>query len=138
VSSLTYGMTRRPSSEGHIDYIKLLLNKLVRGQWIGSATAIGQDYRALEVRGVVQLRAGKDGYGYDMKLLKKEVGEIALDVVQQGDASQRSLPSFGGLAVTRFEGPERNRSIRRKSQQVESKKATLDIIMALRTGGIAK
>lgn len=137
VSSLTYGMTRRDSGEGRINAVKLLLGKLVRGEWIGSATAIGQDYRALEMRRVVEVRSpGRDGYGYDMHLLKREVGEVALDVVQHGDASLRSLPNFGGVAVTKFVGPEANRFERRKAQAPQSKRATRDIVMALRTGGI--
>jgi hypothetical protein len=138
VSSLTYGMTRRPSSEGRVDYVRALLAKLIRGEWVGSATAIGQDYRALEFRGVVEIRAGFRGYGFDMRLRKREIGEMALAVIASGDVSEASLPNFGGIAVKSFTGPETNRSNRRQRQRIESKKATANIIIALRTGGISR
>jgi hypothetical protein len=136
VSSLTYGMQRRPTSQGRIQMVVALLKKLIRGDWVGSATAIGQDYRALEIRRVVEIRSGTQGYGHDMRLLKIEVGDMALGVIQSGDVSERSLPNFGGVAVTRFTGPEQNRQERRKKQRLDSKRATGDIVKALRTGGI--
>jgi hypothetical protein len=136
VSSLTYGMERRPSSQGRIRIVVALLKSLIAGNWVGSATAIGQDYRALEIRRVLEIRSGSDGYGHDMRLLKIEVGEMALGVIESGDVSERSLPNFGGVAVTRFTGPEQNRQERRKKQRIDSKRATGDIITALRTGGM--
>ena len=138
VSSLTYGMQRRPSNEGRIQMIVALLKSLIAGNWVGSATAIGQDYRALEIRRVVEIRSGRHGYGHDMRLLKTEVGEMALGVIQSGDVSETSLPNFGGVAVTRFTGPEQNRQERRKKQRVDSKRATGDIVKALRTGGMLR
>ena len=53
VTCLTYGMTRRSAGTGRITMVKLLLRKLINGQPVGPATAIGQDYRVLEVRRVV-------------------------------------------------------------------------------------
>lgn len=73
-----------------------------------------------------------------MRLLKTEVGEMALGVIQSGDVSETSLPNFGGVAVTRFTGPEQNRQERRKKQRVDSKRATGDIVKALRTGGMLR
>jgi hypothetical protein len=133
VSSVKYGMTRSSSSRGKITYPGALIRKLIRGEEIGPVTAIGQDYKVLEMKGVVKIRP--DRWGYSMKLLKKEVGEIALEVITGGDASDLSLLKFPGASVTSYSGPEMNREIRRKRQTVHSKKETRDIVMALRTGG---
>ena len=133
VSSVKYGMTRSSSSRGQIAYPGALIRKLIRGEEIGPVTAIGQDYKVLEMKGVVKIRP--DRWGYSMKLLKKEVGEIALAVITGGDASDLSLLKFPGASVTSYSGPEVNREIRRKRQTVNSKKETRDIVMALRTGG---
>jgi len=54
VAALTYGMTHSPSARGQIWGIDLLLGKLIRGGSVGPATAIGNDYRALELERVVQ------------------------------------------------------------------------------------
>jgi hypothetical protein len=65
-----------------------LLGKLIGGGEIGPATAIGQDYRVLEVNRVVKLRPDATYPNrFFMKLLKKEVGELALHVLTQGNAS---------------------------------------------------
>jgi hypothetical protein len=136
VSSLTYGMTRSSSNRGRITMIEALMRKLIRGEWVGSADAIGEDYRALELRNVVKVRPG-DTYGFDMKLLKKDVGEMALAVIQSGDTSDRSLPRIPGAAVAEYVGPEQNRGSIRKKQNLPSKRGTRDMIMALRTGKIS-
>jgi hypothetical protein len=114
-----------------------LMQALVDGRWIGPVTAIGQDYKVLEMKGVVKVRPGKTGWGYEMKLLKKEVGEIALKVISGGDASDLSVLKFPAASVSTYAGPEVNREARRKVQKVSNKKETRDIIMALRTGGMS-
>lgn len=133
VSSLTYGMTRSSSTRGQIVYPAALIKKLIRGEEIGPVAAIGQDYKVLELKGVVKIRP--DRWGYSMKLLKKEVGEIALQVITGGDASDLSVLKFPGASVSSYTGPEVNRDIGRKKQTVSSKRETLDMLMALRTGG---
>lgn len=136
VSSLTYGMTRSSSSRGRITMIEKLMRALIAGRWVGPVEAIGQDYRALELRGVVEVRPNPPR-GYDMKLLKKDVGQIALEVIKAGDASGVAL-NLPGAAVTGYVGPEPNRESRRRKQQVSSKLATRDIVMALRTGSVLR
>ncbi len=133
VSSLTYGMTRSSSSRGQITYPEALIKKLIRGEEIGPVSAIGQDYKVLELKGVVKIRP--DRWGYSMRLLKKEVGEIALQVFTGGDASDLSVLRFPGASVSSYTGPEVNRDIGRKKQSVRSKRETLDMLMALRTRG---
>lgn len=67
-----------------------------------------------------------------MKLLKKEVGQIALEVIKAGDASEAIL-NLPGATVMGYVGPEANREGGRRKQQVASKRATRDIVVALRT-----
>ena len=55
-------------------------------------------------------------------------------VIKAGDASDAVL-NLPGATVTGYVGPEANREGGRRKQTVASKKATRDIVMALRTGG---
>ena len=139
VSSLTYGMTKSQYERGQITMIAELLQALINGRWIGPATAIGQDYKVLELKGVVQVqqRTGRNGRsGPMMKLLKKEVGELALKAIQDGDVSEQSLQSLPTATVTHFSGPEINREKVRRRQVATSPKATRDLLTALRTGQV--
>src|SRR5439155_19919482 len=102
------------------------------GQWVGPATAIGQDYRALEVRRVVELQHSHDEQFY-MRLLKREIGELAYEVISLGEAAESALV-LPGAAVSKYTRPEETRSIMRKTQNHESRRATADILTALRTG----
>jgi hypothetical protein len=135
VSSLTYGMTRSSYVRGQITMIEKLMKKLINGYSVGPVQAIGQDYRALELKRVVEVTPDPAGRGFHMRLLKKEVGEIALRVIKDGDASELSLLSLPGATVTGYVAPEANRERVRRKQQVNSKKTTRDIVMTLRTGG---
>jgi hypothetical protein len=132
VSSLTYGMTRSHHARGRITMIEKLMKKLINGGWVGPVDAIGKDYRALELKNVVQVMPNPQG-GYFMKLLKKDIGVVALEVIKAGDASETVL-SLPGAIVTGYVGPETNREKGRKKQTVANKSAAKDIVMALRTG----
>lgn len=143
VSSLTYGMTKSSSSRGQITMIERLLNALIRGEEIGPVNAIGQDYRILELKHVVEIKQGsKRNYngnlrtGWMMKLLKIDVGVLALQAIKQGDISEQSLEFLPGAAVSKYRGPERNRTVIRKKLNERTPKDTNDMIMALRTGKI--
>jgi hypothetical protein len=134
VAALTYGMTRSPAGRGHIYMIEALLRKLIRGHSVGPATAIGEDYRVLERRGVIQVT--RAGWGYTMRLLKRDIGEIALSVLTTGDAAtatvfDQALPG----QMTDYHGPEQNRVSLRKRQSEQSRKLTLDVLSVLRTRG---
>jgi hypothetical protein len=131
VAALTYGMTRRSRGTGRIQSIDLLLGKLIAGGTIGPATAIGQDYSVLEQKRVVQLIP--DGFLYQMKLLKKEVGEIALQVLKRGDANAIVLDVPPGAPMSGYEGPEETRWEFRRHQGKPSRKATFGVIEALRS-----
>ena len=136
VAALSYGMTLRSHSTGRIGSISALLSKLISGREIGPATAIGEDYRILEMKGVIQTRPGPS-FGYLMKLKKKDIGQMALSVLTTGEAASSNAldrPFEGNMSG--YVGPEQTRSeFRRKRQTPESKKMTRDVLAALRTGG---
>jgi hypothetical protein len=136
VSSLTYGMTRSQYSRGQIRMIEALMNTLISGAPIGPVSAIGEDYKILEMKNVVQVYDGSKGgrSGKMMRLLKREVGVLALEVIRSADISEHSLSALPGAAITRFSGPEVNRENRRRRQLAANPKASHDILMALRTG----
>ena len=142
VSSLTYGMTRSHQYRGQISMIEDLLKALIRGQWIGPVTAIGEDYKILEMKHVVEVKwdskvgwSGNKRTGYMMRMLKTEVAELALQVIKKGDASEHSLISFPEASVNKYTGPEANRERIRRKQLRQNAKSTNDMIMVLRTGG---
>ncbi|WP_273860678.1 hypothetical protein [Photobacterium sp. GSS17] len=137
VASLTYGMTKSSYERGQISMIDRLLRALIDGREIGPVSAIGQDYRILELKGVVSIRTGSKGgrSGPMMRLLKKEIGELALQVILKGDVSEQSLPSLPGAAITKYIAPEVNREVIRRQQIQRSPFETNDMISSLRTGG---
>lgn len=137
VSSVTYGMTKSSYARGQIQMVDALLSALVRGERVGPVQAIAEDYKVLELKGVVVVSTGtkKGRTGPMLKLLKKEVGELALQAIRQGDVSEHSLTSLPTAAVTRFNGPEHNRERIRRTQTRASPRATNDMLSVLRTGG---
>jgi hypothetical protein len=136
LSSITYGMTKSSYARGKIELVEILLRELVRGEPVGPVNAIAEDYTVLEFKGVVEVKNGskKGRYGPMLRLLKKEVGELALQAISQGDVSEHSLTSFPTAAVTTFSGPEHNREVIRKKQTKINPKATHDMLSILRTG----
>ncbi|KZY57001.1 hypothetical protein A3736_15840, partial [Erythrobacter sp. HI0063] len=81
IASLTYGQTRSNSVRGRITMPEALIRTLVRGDELaagaGGIRAIGEDYRELEARQVVETTEQSRGR-FTMRLLKKDVGELAL------------------------------------------------------------
>jgi hypothetical protein len=137
VAALSYGMTQSAASRGRIEMIGALLRKLINGYSVGPATAIGEDYRVLETKGVITVTPGAS-FGYMMQLLKRDVGEMALNVLITGEAAStnvvdRPLPGV----MTGYVGPEKTRSaFRRKQKEVPvSRRGTEDVLQALRTQG---
>jgi hypothetical protein len=131
VAALSYGMTQRSRGTGRIQSIDVLLGRLIAGHSVGPATAIGQDYRVLEEKRVVELIP--DGRLYSMRLLKREVGEIALQVLKKGDATATVVNALPTAAMSGYVGPEETRWSFRKVQGVPSKKETFGVIEALRS-----
>lgn len=137
VSSVTYGMTKSYYERGQIQMVDALLGALVRGESVGPVRAIAEDYKVLELKGVVEVKQGtkKGRSGPMLRLLKTEVGELALQAIRQGDVSEHSLSALPTAAVTTFDGPEHNREKVRRTQTKMSPKATNDMLSILRTGG---
>jgi hypothetical protein len=135
VTSLTYGMLASAPGRGRITMIELLMSKLIDGGTVGPATAIGHDYRALEMRGVVKVIPHGDGR-YLMRLLKKDVGEIALKVIREGEASEQPLLKLPKASVSVYLEPEVNRSLVRKRPSAELQSSVRDIIASIRTGDL--
>ncbi len=137
VSSLTYGMTKSSPGRGKIQMITALMNKLISGELVGPATAIGQDYRALEMRGVVEVQNTKNSM-YSMRLLKPEVGKLALAVIKEGDVVTELFGNIPGAAISNYVEPELNRTIVRKNSTQSLQKSVGEMISKIRTGGLYK
>jgi hypothetical protein len=131
VTALSYGMQLRSSSQGRIMSFDWILNALIAGRSIGPATAIGADYRILEQNRVVQIIPAANGM-FRMKLLKKEVGELALQVLKRGDANAEAINVPPSAPMNGYQGPEYARERTRKKQSQPSKRHTHDILSALR------
>lgn len=135
LASLTYGQTRSFYERGAIRMPDALLLALIAGREIGKSgvPAIGEDYRELERRQVVKVT--KRGPGrYTMKLLKKDVGELALTIVRGGAAAQEVV-LLEGAAATNFKGPHDVRHDVRRKNSVGDKKFVTEALDRLRTGG---
>jgi hypothetical protein len=135
LASLTYGMSRSSYSRGQVTLPTFLLRKLINGGVVGDqkpVRAIGEDYKELEKRGVVQvIPAGYDRYR--MKLLKKDVGELALAIVSGRNAAEEAL-LMSTSAATSFKGPDETRRAIRSKNTVNDKRFVTDALDRLRSG----
>jgi hypothetical protein len=134
VAALTYGIMSRPQSQGRILAPAALIGKLINGYEVGPTTSIGRDYHVLEMQRVVKLRQDPQFPSrYHMRLLKKEVGELALKVLMTGNASAQALEVLPG-PMSSYTAPEADRASFRKKQSEPSKKQTQDVLNAIRGG----
>lgn len=135
VAALKYGMSVSDVSRGRIWGVDLILRKLVNGGVVGPVAAIGKDYRALELERVVEIKP--QGWGYTMKLLKREVGEIALQVLSRGGAATASaLNELPSAQVTGYTGPEAARSSFRKKKELQPSKTQMrSLLSSVRSAG---
>jgi len=139
VAALTYGMNARPAYQGRIGQLPALLNRLIGGREIGPATAIGEDYRVLEVSRVVKIRPDAQHPGrFYMRLLKTEVGQLALQVLTQGNAYAQSLTTLPSAPMSGYVGPEESRTGVRRVQSQLSKRTTRDLLEAVRGGRVLR
>ena len=135
LASLTYGQTRSSYARGNITMPSALLNALIAGREIGGrgVRAIGEDYKELERRQVVQVnQKGVDRY--TMMLLKKDVGELALTIVSGGAPAQEAL-LLDGSAATSFRGPNETRLEVRARNSFNDRQFMTDALDRLRSGG---
>ena len=73
-----------------------------------------------------------------MRLLKPEVGQLALAVIQQGDITAESIASLPGAKVTEYLGPEVTREVQRKNSTDAVKLQARNLLQEIRTGGLRK
>lgn len=133
VSALKYGMSKSGATRGRLTMVDALLRKLIRGQSVGPAPAIGYDYRVLERERVVKITPTSNTH-FTMRLLKKDVGELALQVLS-GGSDGHAAASIPGASMKGYTAPEAARSrFRQKEQLSTSKKATREMLSALRGG----
>ncbi len=135
IASLTYGQTRSEYARGQITMPAALLRKLIRGEEVGKSgvRAIGEDYKELEARQVIQVTPRGPGR-YTMKLLKRDVGELALTIVRGGAAAQEAL-LMDGSPATSFAGPHKTRTEVRDKNSVSDRRFVAEALDRLRSGG---
>lgn len=137
VASLTYGMTISSYYRGRIQMVSALMNKLIAGHSVGPATAIGSDYQALELKGVVAVTPADNGM-FSMRLLKPEVGRLALAVIEDGDITAESVSHIPGARITEYVAPELNREVQRKNATEAVKLKARNLLQEIRTGGLKR
>ena len=117
--------------------ISALMNKLIAGGTVGPATAIGNDYQALEYKGVVEVTPAAGGM-FTMSLLKPEVGRLALSVIQDGDITGESIAQLPGAKVTEYINPEVTREVQRKDSTEAVKLSARNLLSEIRKGGLSR
>jgi hypothetical protein len=131
VASLSYGMTFSPHSRGRISQLKKLMQSMIDGRSVGPATAIGHDYKVLELNRVVEIKPSSSYPGrFNMRLLKKDIGILALQVLESGDSASEEAVLISS-DVSHFAGPEFKRVETRKKQTMQ--KSSMEIVELLRT-----
>lgn len=139
LSCLRFGQTKSTYGRGKIssgDKMMNIINKLLRGEWVGPATAIGEDYHILEIAGVIQTRVGAS-YGYEMQLRQLEVGELAKQMLIYNSivAEDFNIAELLKYQPTGFTAPEsrKNMILAKNVAPVETMRNKL--LQNLRTGG---
>ena len=130
-SSLTYGIIKSHDARGRIRDPSVLIDTLIsRGYVEGWASAIKQDYKVLERRGVVKVSTSD--HGNRLTLLKEEIGKMARDLILRGDASVTAAELLIGNQAKGFWGPEISRVMERKKDIPEAKVAASQSLNILR------
>ena len=99
LSCLRFGQLKSNQGRGKIDTsakMMNIVNKLLRGEWVGPCTAIGEDYKLLELDGVIATHPVNRGWYnqyqmYEMNLRQKEVGQLVKQMLEY----KRALPETG-------------------------------------------
>lgn len=136
LASLTYGMTRSDPRRGSIAWPDALLRNLIQGYQVGGqygVPAIGEDYRELEKRQVVQVTQKSAGR-FTMKLLKKDVGELARTLIRGNSVASEALLLDGSPACN-FKGPGETRQAVRTRHTLQDNRFVVGALDRLRSGG---
>ncbi|NTI85651.1 hypothetical protein G6L87_01080 [Agrobacterium rhizogenes] len=130
-SSLTFGILASSDARGRIRSPQVLMDAFIsRGYVEGWASAIKQDYRALERKGVVQVTSSSNGHR--LTLLKPEVGKMARELVLKGNAANIAAELLIGNRTTDFAGPETARTEERRKDVPEAKASAARSLNILR------
>jgi hypothetical protein len=73
-----------------------------------------------------------------MKLLKPEVGRLALAVIEDGDITAESVSHIPGARITEYVVPESNREVQRKNATEAVKINARNLLQEIRTGGLKR
>lgn len=136
LASLTYGMTRSDGKRGAIAYPDALLRNLIHDMEVGGRSgveAIGEDYRELERRQVVKVIPRGRGR-FAMKLLKRDVGELARNMIKGNAVASQAL-LLEGAPATNFNGPADTRRQVRQRNTLQDNRFVLGALDRLRSGG---
>lgn len=136
IASLIYGMQISSNTRGKIQDYSMLRNtlrKLLRGDRVGPCTAIGQDYQVLELNRVIILEHS-DYSRYYMRLLKFDVAEVALEVIEKGELAEQTTiePTIKSSNVAIYKGPEAHRVETRRKKESAVKTDIKDLIRTIR------
>jgi hypothetical protein len=94
--------------------------------------AIGEDYRELEKRQVVQVVPQRNNR-FTMRLLKKDVGELAMTILSGNVAAPEAL-LMDGSAARSFRGPAENRRAIREKHTLSDTAYVTSALDRLRSG----
>ena len=110
------------------------VRKLLRGEKVGPCTAIGQDYQVLELNRVILLEHFR-GTRYFMRLLKFDIGRLALDVLEKGDVAEQSTleVSLNSSQVSKYSGPEEIRWRLRRKKDISNKPDIGELLRTMRS-----
>lgn len=139
LSSLRYGEYKSVSSRGAIyttSKMMNIVNKLLRGEWVGPCTAIGEDYKLLEVAGVISVQPYNGMYR--MKLRQIEVGKLVKQMLEYNmlvNDSVNDIDVFNNLP-TGYIAPEERRKIIQADRTMPVKQIQEKFIASIRTGGV--
>lgn len=139
LSCLRFGELKSVYGRGKIDTNEKMINivnKLIRGEWTGPCTAIGQDYQLLEKDGVIETKPAKSGM-YFMRLRQREIGLLVRQmllmkkVIPEVDMELQQLLS---KQPTSYTIPEHRRT-KIETNQVKGVRTIREkILQSLRTG----
>jgi len=113
-----------------------IVNKLLRGEWVGPCTAIGEDYKLLEMDGVISVQPYNGMY--KMKLRQLEVGRLVKQMLEYNmvvNDSVNEIDVFSNLP-TGYIPPEERRKVIQADRTVPVKNIQEKFIASIRTGGI--
>lgn len=139
LSSLRYGEYKSVSSRGAIytsSKMMNIVNKLLRGEWVGPCTAIGEDYKLLEFDGVIEVQPINGMYR--MKLRQMEVGKLVKQMLEYNmvvNDSVNEIDVFNNLP-TNYMSPEERRKVIQAERTVPVKNIQEKFIASIRTGGM--